>query len=559
MEWLREALNGVVLAMLVVLIVAIALVAILARRAARIRRDTVVFDRMTEQLAASGSLAERTELLFDTIFKAFAPAAAALYVALSPNGPLLLQAKRLKLAQNAKDPEPDPALDGPVPERAPPSWEPRTRLDEIPPGPRIAHHGLAVLSLPIRIDSSALALVQMATVTESDARRILKRADAARSLLAPVLSQLALGERIRRLEDEIVTAAVVSSASQTLLNATLDLENLGRLLLDLAIRVTESDAGLILLARDVAEPRRSSILATDGFETSHVQTLLDEFDRHGRLPIEERATVDTVAPHSEAHALLGRLGFPALLYLPIGPASGGAFLLARRVGAFQDRHVRICRLEVDRLTLSLKNRAFHEAIFNEYKATLEAMVATHEATSPQLRGHSDRVAGLVGDLAEAMGRPPAEVEGIRLAGRLHDIGMIGLGGEIVQKPGRLTPQEYDLVKHHPTIGAALITPIHLPIPIAPLVLHHHERHDGLGYPGGLKGLEIPLGARLLALAEVFDAMLTPRSYREALFFEDGRQRIRSMAGTQLDPATVEVFLQAITNERWQAIVTRASR
>jgi HD-GYP domain-containing protein (c-di-GMP phosphodiesterase class II) len=370
-----------------------------------------------------------------------------------------------------------------------------------------------------------------------------------------VLSQLALGERIRRLEAETVTAEVVSSASQTLLNATLDLDDLGRLLLDLAMRITESDAGLILLAREVTEARRTSVLATAGFAESHVQALLDEFDRHGRLPFEERVTVDTVALDSEAHALLRRLGFPALLHLPIGPAPSGAFLLARRVGAFWERHVPICRLEVDRLTLSLKNRAFHEAIFNEYKAMLETMVTTHESTSPHLRGHSDRVAGLAGDLAEAMGRTPAEVEGIRLAGRLHDIGMIGLGGEIVLKPGRLTPKEYDLVKHHPTIGAALITPIHLPIPIAPLVLHHHERHDGLGYPDGLKGLEIPFGARLLALAEVFDAMITPRSYRDALSFEDGRQRIRLMAGTQLDPATVDVFLQVITSERWHAIAS----
>jgi HD-GYP domain-containing protein (c-di-GMP phosphodiesterase class II) len=136
--------------------------------------------------------------------------------------------------------------------------------------------------------------------------------------------------------------------------------------------------------------------------------------------------------------------------------------------------------------------------------------------------------------------------------------MVGLDDEILLKSGRLTNQEYDLVKHHPMIGAALTAPIRLPIPIAPLILHHHERFDGFGYPIGLKATDIPLGARILAVGEVFDAMLTSRHYRQALTFSDAVARLQAHAGRQLDPKIVELFIQKVTLESWQAIARKAT-
>jgi HD-GYP domain-containing protein (c-di-GMP phosphodiesterase class II) len=236
--------------------------------------------------------------------------------------------------------------------------------------------------------------------------------------------------------------------------------------------------------------------------------------------------------------------------------SFGCVILLKSNGSFRENHLQVCRLNAGRLALTLKNRTYHEAVFSEYKETLRAIVATYESGSPYLSHHSLCVSRLAGEMAAALRLPAEEAEGIRFAGELHDVGMVGQGDEILLKRGRLTEQEYDLVKHHPMIGAALTAPIRLPIPIAPLILHHHERYDGLGYPAGLKGSEIPLGARILALGEVFVAMVTPRTYREALPFKEGVGRLPSLAGTQLDGEIVDLFTQTITAEKWLAILEK---
>ncbi|MDZ4257524.1 MAG: response regulator [Gemmatimonadales bacterium] len=168
-------------------------------------------------------------------------------------------------------------------------------------------------------------------------------------------------------------------------------------------------------------------------------------------------------------------------------------------------------------------------------ATLEALVNALEAKDPYLRGHSARIADLSASIAAEMGLKDEQVELVRTAGRLHDIGKIGIRESVLNKHGPLSPEEYEHVKTHVTIGAQILAPLtHLRDVIA-YVRSHHERVDGSGYPDGLPGGAIPIGARILAAAEVYDALTTARPYQEKMTPEEAVRRMRDLIGTVIDP------------------------
>jgi HD-GYP domain-containing protein (c-di-GMP phosphodiesterase class II) len=190
---------------------------------------------------------------------------------------------------------------------------------------------------------------------------------------------------------------------------------------------------------------------------------------------------------------------------------------------------------------------FHEnmARFSEQRAmamgTLEAITAAIDAKDPYTRGHSERVAYLSQEIAKAMGMSEAEAERVRIAGLVHDVGKIGVPERVLCKAGKLTDEEFGLIKLHPETGHRIIKGITLLEHTLPGVLHHHERIDGRGYPHGLKGDAIPMAARIIGLADTFDAMSSNRAYRPAMPREKVIAEITRCAGTQLDPAAVAAF------------------
>ncbi len=168
-------------------------------------------------------------------------------------------------------------------------------------------------------------------------------------------------------------------------------------------------------------------------------------------------------------------------------------------------------------------------------ATLEVLVNALEAKDPFSRGHSARVADLSAMIAAELGMSDEEVEVIRTAGRLHDIGKIGIREEVLAKQGPLTPAEYEHVKDHVIIGTQILAPLaHLHAAIT-CMRSHHERWDGQGYPDGLKGEEIPFGARIIGIAEIFDALTTSRPYQEKMPANFAVDRLRDLVGTAVDP------------------------
>jgi putative two-component system response regulator len=185
-------------------------------------------------------------------------------------------------------------------------------------------------------------------------------------------------------------------------------------------------------------------------------------------------------------------------------------------------------------------------------ATLEALVNALEAKDPYLRGHSARVADLSASVAAHLGRPDEEIEAIRTAGRLHDIGKIGIREEILNKQGPLTDEEYEHVKQHVMVGSQILAPlVHLRDAIT-FVRSHHERWDGFGYPDKLAGEAIPLGARIIGAVEIYDALTTARPYQDKMEPELAVERMRELVGTAIDPVIHEA-LEAVVSRR-QALV-----
>jgi diguanylate cyclase (GGDEF)-like protein len=157
--------------------------------------------------------------------------------------------------------------------------------------------------------------------------------------------------------------------------------------------------------------------------------------------------------------------------------------------------------------------------------------------------HAARVAALSASTAQAMGCTPAEVREVEMSGRLHDIGKVSIGDSVLRKPGRLTAQEWELMRQHPLIGADVVSRVPRLADLAPVIRSHHERFDGGGYPAGLAGEEIPLAARIISATDAFDAMTHDRPYRQALPPEEARRELRENAGTQFDPAVVDALEQ----------------
>lgn len=184
-----------------------------------------------------------------------------------------------------------------------------------------------------------------------------------------------------------------------------------------------------------------------------------------------------------------------------------------------------------------------------YESLILSFVNAIDAKSPWTRGHSERVTEFALAIGKEMGLKGKKLETLRLCGLLHDIGKIGTYDLVLDKPGKLTEEEFELVKIHPEKGIEILTPIKQLRDIIPGVLHHHERHDGKGYPHGLKGEDIPLCAKILCVADSFDSMTSDRPYRPAPGVEYAMSEFVKHKGSHFDPQVVEAFLKVLEGGR----------
>ncbi len=193
-----------------------------------------------------------------------------------------------------------------------------------------------------------------------------------------------------------------------------------------------------------------------------------------------------------------------------------------------------------------------EDLEHSYDVTLEALGDALDLKDSETEGHSKRVTAYTIALARAMGIAPAEIRIIARGAFLHDIGKMAIPDEILRKPGKLTPEEQEIMRDHCSRGYNILRKIPFLREAAAIVYTHQEHFDGSGYPSGLKGTEIPIGARIFAVADTLDAITSDRPYRGARSFDAARAEILRCSGTQFDPSVVEVFLK-IPDDLWNEL------
>ena len=192
---------------------------------------------------------------------------------------------------------------------------------------------------------------------------------------------------------------------------------------------------------------------------------------------------------------------------------------------------------------------------DSYESTLQALVTALDFRDNETQGHSSRVVEYAVQVAEVMQVADLDMTTIRWGAILHDVGKIGVPDQVLLKPDKLDSDEWELMRQHPEMGYRMLQHIAFLQPALDIVFSHQERYDGTGYPRGLKGEEIPLGARIFAVVDTFDAMTSNRPYRAALTIQDARDEILEFAGTQFDPKVAEAFL-SIDADNWRQIRKR---
>ncbi|MGB5992338.1 MAG: HD-GYP domain-containing protein, partial [Desulfobacterales bacterium] len=210
------------------------------------------------------------------------------------------------------------------------------------------------------------------------------------------------------------------------------------------------------------------------------------------------------------------------------------------------------RQMADQVAVALSNANLMEELDQLNWGTIRALARTVDAKSSWTAGHSERVTKVALEIGAILALSSKKLDDLHRAALLHDIGKLGVPLAILDKPGALDDDEYGMIKKHPSIGARILEPIASYKDIIPIVLQHHERHDGKGYPSGLSGDEIDIGAKILAVADVFDALKSDRPYREGWALERVIDLITEEAGHQFDPNVVEAFLAIMRQRKTRA-------
>ena len=241
--------------------------------------------------------------------------------------------------------------------------------------------------------------------------------------------------------------------------------------------------------------------------------------------------------------------FPELLSIPfrIRQELFGVMLIGgkRNGAAFSQEDKFLMNFLAERTAQNIENLALYDSLKENLFATLGALVSAIEARDPYTRQHSQRVTQVALRIAQAMDRPFEDCRRLESSGPLHDIGKIGIDDHILKKPGRLTEEEFKNIQAHPLIGVHIVSPLGLDEQELAVIRNHHERWDGKGYPDELKGDEIPLLARILSVADAFDAMNSDRAYRKALPFKHCIDELIKNRGAQFDPKVVDAAVQVL--------------
>lgn len=357
-----------------------------------------------------------------------------------------------------------------------------------------------------------------------------------------------LRERSDSLTKKVLELATLYEMSRAL-GSTLDLDELLNSTLDSALRIFDLDVGYIAL-RD-RESGALEIRAVRGDDLPDERkgagavsaSMAEWVVREGRPLI---FNPDAAATGQQVDTLTGAR---AALCVPLVSAEGtiGAITVGSSDAdyRFNSDDVRLLSTIGNHVTIAIGNIELFLSLQEAYLATVRSLAAAVDAKDSYTRGHSDKVAGYATLIAQRMNLSHEQLTALEMAAYLHDIGKIGVSEDILLKPGRLSDDEMAQMRHHPLIGANILKPVAFPWAITPIVRHHHEYYDGGGYPAGLRGEEIPLLARILCVADSYEAITADRPYREGRSAQEAVTELKRCAGTQFDPQVVEVMTAVV--------------
>ncbi|BEQ16159.1 hypothetical protein FAK_32250 [Desulfoferula mesophila] len=316
---------------------------------------------------------------------------------------------------------------------------------------------------------------------------------------------------------------------------------------DLAATNLEAGKSAVLLLEPSSD--HLVVIAVNGFSSEAVGQVAGRMGQGllGKAAAGGKAVMGRPETWEETGEVLPLSGPVLCLPMMIHEQPLGLLVLGEKRGGlpFRGEDVFLSRFLLQKAALSVENIALYESMNSSLHSTLGALVRAMEAKDPYTRQHSRRVTNLAVLTAEAMGLELHQIESLKFAGYLHDIGKIGIKDHILLKENELSAEEYQEIKRHPAIGESIVRAMDLSQDECHIVRHHHERWDGEGYPDGLAGKEIPLLARVVAVADAYDAMTSDRSYRPLRTMAEAVRELVNASGTQFDPMVVEGFLQML--------------
>ncbi len=255
----------------------------------------------------------------------------------------------------------------------------------------------------------------------------------------------------------------------------------------------------------------------------------------------------TLWNYDEIKNLMRQLEVEVCLPLFIENQLTGFISLSREMSgdSLRKEDIDLLTIMANEAAIALENASLYKEIKDNLLNTIKALSAAVEAKDVYTSGHCERVIGYAVQMGRLLNLPQNQIESIVFGATLHDIGKIGIDEKILQKPGKLTEREFNTIKMHPLTGAKILKAVNLPKEALEIVKYHHERYDGKGYPYGLKNGEIPLAARIISVADAFEALTSDRTYRKALTKEEAINVLLAESGKQFDPEMVNVFTSMV--------------
>jgi putative nucleotidyltransferase with HDIG domain len=224
----------------------------------------------------------------------------------------------------------------------------------------------------------------------------------------------------------------------------------------------------------------------------------------------------------------------------------GVICITDRVGGMFNRDdLKLLGALASQAAIAIENVHLYASIRRDYLNVIKALAAAVDAKDHYTHGHSNKVMAYAGMIAKEMNLGEKEIEKIKFGALLHDIGKIGISESVLNKPAQLTPKEFDTIAMHPILGVSIVQNIETLQDLIPIILYHHERYAGGGYPEGLSKTAIPLGARIVGAADSWDVMTSDRAYRKALPLSAATAELKKWSGTQFDPEVVEALFRAL--------------